>query len=542
MRTVRSERVIASVVVTALLGTAVVFRSMGLSSVPGVSGDEGWWGVQALAWLSGQRYETRTTSGNPTDLFHLIPVAWMHTIVPPSFFALRAVPALVNLIALPIAFMFARRVYGATTAWIYTVALAILPTSIAHSRICQDPSQSVFWTGLVIYACLLGLQQGLPRHSAIGTQRATGGRGAWIYLGTALMIFPVALWTHPTNVFIAPFLLLPLAAAVPLLPTSRRGRTLLFAGAGGIVIAGLSVGWIVFQRLAASHEFLDQPWLAMASARLVDGGHWFEFAANNARLFNGITVYHYFSGARPATLPYDAAFVVVVIVLLAGFLLAPAAQRSRLDDALVAACVLTWIFFYAFAGPDALRPHFERWGLCLLVPGALVLARGLSMWIEWRPRFRWVAIGLATVVAASLLTSFYVNYFRQFATTGGRSHLTYITAPIEPKARALEFILLQRTGPGASFVVAQQWWLYYPLRYLATEHPHVTVTKDLDRSQPGFEAALREGGVFFVEFARTPQAADAHAWILARGLKAASTTIPDASGRGLIEILQVGVR
>ena len=45
---------------------------------------------------------------------------------------------------------------------------------------------------------------------------------------------------------------------------------------------------------------------------MTDGAQWFEFAANNARLFNGVTVYHYFSGARPATLPYDAAFVAVV--------------------------------------------------------------------------------------------------------------------------------------------------------------------------------------------------------------------------------------
>ena len=153
--------------------------------MPGISGDEGWWGVQALAWLSNRPYEAHTTSGNPTDPFFLIPLALLHTIASPSFWALRAIPALVNLLALPLGFWFARRLFGNTTAWIYTVALAIMPTAIAHSRIAQDPSQSIFWTSIVIYLCLLSLE---------------ARRRAWLYLGAALLVFSVALWTHPTNV------------------------------------------------------------------------------------------------------------------------------------------------------------------------------------------------------------------------------------------------------------------------------------------------------------------------------------------------------
>ncbi len=90
----------------------------------------------------------------------------------------------------------------------FTVTLACLPTAIAHSRICQDPSQTVFWTGLVIYPSLVGLAE--PDR-------------AWTWLAIALAIFPVAFWTHPTNVFIAPFLLLPAAPlARRILPASQR--------------------------------------------------------------------------------------------------------------------------------------------------------------------------------------------------------------------------------------------------------------------------------------------------------------------------------
>jgi asparagine N-glycosylation enzyme membrane subunit Stt3 len=57
-----------------------------------------------------------------------------------------------------VGFWFVRRLYDSTTASIYATALAVMPTAIAHSRICQDPSQSVFWTGLVVYLSLLGFR------------------------------------------------------------------------------------------------------------------------------------------------------------------------------------------------------------------------------------------------------------------------------------------------------------------------------------------------------------------------------------------------
>ena len=126
----------------------------------------------------------------------------------------------------------------------------------------------------------------------------------------------------------------------------------------------------------------------MAAARLTDGGQWLEFAVNNARLFNGVTIYHYFSGARPATVPYDLGVVIVIVAAFWGFLLTPAARRSLLDYGLILACATMWMAFYVFAGPQALRPHAERWGLCLIVPGTLFLARGLAAWIERRPRLQ----------------------------------------------------------------------------------------------------------------------------------------------------------
>src|SRR5262245_35251094 len=124
---------------------------MRLSSVPGINGDEGWWGIQATSWLAGHAYEARTTSGNPIDMLFLVPVALAHEVGSPSFATLRAVPVLANLLALILGFLCVRRLWDTTTACVQTVAMAILPTAIAHSRFCQDPSQTVLWCSIVIY-------------------------------------------------------------------------------------------------------------------------------------------------------------------------------------------------------------------------------------------------------------------------------------------------------------------------------------------------------------------------------------------------------
>jgi hypothetical protein len=497
---------------------------MHLSSVPGISGDEGWWGVQAHAWLSNRPYEAHTTSGNPTDFLFLIPVALVQKLAPPSFLLLRTVPTLVNLLALPVGFLFVRRLYGSTTAWMYTVGLAILPTAIAHSRICQDPSQSIFWTSIVIYLSLLGLAN--PRR-------------AWWCAGAALLTFAVALWTHPTNVFVGAFLLLPCLSAVQrLAPASRSRRAIALAAAALVVTVGPIVAWPAFKDFAGSNPYMART-LSTASTRMIDGAQWFEFAANNARLFNGVTIYHYFSGARPPTIPYDVGFVIVVGAALAGLLLT-AATRPTLDYGLVVACAIMWLGFYAFAGPQALRPHAERWGLCLIAPATLVVARGLTAWMEWSPRIRSLTIAAAGFVAASLLTSFYLNFFRAFATTGGRSHLAYVTAPIEPKQQALEYILAKSGSAEHVTIATRQWWLFWPIAYLATDHPNVSVLMNVPgEHQADLQDAPKSGSLFFVEFAGTPELADANNWIVARGLHATATTIHDASGRDLLKVLQV---
>jgi hypothetical protein len=57
--------------------------------------------------------------------------------------------------------------------------------------------------------------------------------------------------------------------------------------------------------------------------------------------------------------------------------------------------------------------------------------------------------------------------------------------------------------------------------------------------QPGFQEALQSGRLFFVEFVGTPELTAEIEWIRARGLRSSIPTVRDASGRDLLEILQV---
>ncbi|HEY1553400.1 MAG TPA: hypothetical protein VGF94_01140 [Kofleriaceae bacterium] len=521
---------ITKVLVAALLATAVCFRLMHLSSIPGINGDEGWWGVQAQAWLHGQPYEARTTSGNAIDMAFLVPLGLVQLLGKPSFFLLRALPAFSNLLGLLIGFLLVRRIWGRATASIQTVALAIAPTAISHSRFCQDPSQSIIWTSITIYLCLLGLKE-RPRW--------------WLYFVASLAAFAVALVTHPTNVFVAPFLVLPLCPVVRRwIPASRRGRVYFaaasIAAAAVLALFAAFVAWPALKASTGSSTLLDKPWLATARARLFDGGQWFEYVRNYGRLFSGVTIYRYFSGPHLVTPIYGIAAGLVAIGVAAGIIRALRTGRSSLDYGLVSGWATMWLLFFLFAGPESIRPHVERWGLCLMAPMTLVAARALTTWIGTGPRARRIAIACGGVVAVALLGSFYLNYFHEFETTGGRSHRTFVTAETEPKQLALERVLAERSTDEPVMIVAQDWWQYWPIAYLALGYTGVATRRDLTgEDDPEFRGALAHGELYFVEFERSPELARARDWIATRHLHASETAIQNAGGRDLFAVIKV---
>jgi hypothetical protein len=107
------------------------------------------------------------------------------------------------------------------------------PGDIADGHRAQPhllrPVQSIFWTSLAVLLPLIGFE---------------AQRRVWLYLGASILFFLLAVHTHPTNVFVAPFLVLPVVSALrPLLPASAARRAFLAMAAA--FVAALTMAAVV---------------------------------------------------------------------------------------------------------------------------------------------------------------------------------------------------------------------------------------------------------------------------------------------------------
>ena len=158
--------------------------------------------------------------------------------------------------------------------------------------------------------------------------------------------------------------------------------------------------------------------------------------------------------------------------------------------------------FLLVAGPQALAPGRERFAMCLIAPGVLLLARGAALaWEAASPRWRSV-LAAATLLGWLPVADVQTHYFRFIEGTGGQAHATFRTAAVEPKQAALQAILEQ--SGGRAWIVCSEWWNRWPMRYLAltqrglcVPEPEVVVASD------AYRRALAQGRVWFVEFCGT---------------------------------------
>ena len=130
----------------------------------------------------------------------------------------------------------------------------------------------------------------------------------------------------------------------------------------------------------------------------------------------------------------------------------------------------------------------------------LLLARGVALaWQAASPRWR-VALAAAGLAAWLPLADSYVHCFRFIEQTGGQADLTFRTAAVEPKQAALRQIAEETRG--SAFIVSSQWWIRWPMRYLALQNDHICVPQpEHFVSSAEYQPALAAGRVWFVDFA-----------------------------------------
>jgi hypothetical protein len=133
----------------------------------------------------------------------------------------------------------------------------------------------------------------------------------------------------------------------------------------------------------------------------------------------------------------------------------------------VVSWLLSVLIFYMIAGPGALAPHYERYGMCLVLPTVLALSLGLAWWMERPGNASLTARCMGLAIGALMLASFYQNYFAIFERTGGTSHPTFRTAAVEPKVAAFRLIAAQASDERRGRIRSAEWWNVLPLRYLA---------------------------------------------------------------------------
>jgi hypothetical protein len=521
----RILRIVCFLVAAALLAVAVAFRGWDLGRVPGVNGDEAWYGVQAERMLHGGCVSLRTPTGNPWNPFLMAPEVALHAVAEPSFTLLR-VPALASgIVALMVNLVLCHRAFGPRTAWLTTLVHAVLPINIAYSRFAWDASQSLLATLPVVYAGVLAYQE---RESRL----------RWTTIG--LLFLAAAKLVHPTNIFVAPFFSVLIAAA-------WRDRIAEVARRPGLRLLCLLL-------LAASACAITALLWPRIAANIGSTANYTAFARRFGDLFSGVTVYEYLSGslifdgeqslAAAIRIGLDSLAIVVAALVAFALQRSIARGRSALDRWLVVGWAASVVSFFVIAGPAAIAPHFERYAICLIAPTVLLLGRGLQWWMRPTTHLAKATAPMLLAIGACLLLVFKSQYFDEFNRHGGRSHLTFRTADVEPKQEAMDLMTSQRSGQSPLLIQTSEWWLYWPLQYLAYAHEEVLVElRSPHDPRPLEQQAFSDLESWIVEFAE-----EEAGWKIEQAWLDLSekdrkrierTSITDSHGRKLLVLLRL---
>lgn len=467
-----------------VLGIALAFRVIDLGNLPGVNGDEAYYGITMLKMRDGERPPLRTNSGLFLSPFYSGPLFVLHLFWwPPSFIVMR-LPALLSvLLAVGLTYPLLSRVFDGRTALYTMLLLACLPITIAYSRLGWDQSQAPLVSLLCLFFAL--------RHQ----------------VRLAFVSFLVALVVHPLNLFLLPIMLGPAGAAEIYkfvdAPADERRRLVrkLLPRLGIVVLIGAAVGVALVAR-AWTTGSIGRDILGGAAARLVSIPGWLDFAMSYGELLSGTTIFHYVAGPMPSGTVERERFLFwgVVLLLLLGGLPRLIRRRDQVALGLLGGLGISLAGCYLLLGPVPLSPGRERYAMWLITPSCLVLAllvRSLGDG-EWEGHLQ---LGGVLLISGLLLTSFYENYYQVFRQTGGESHRAFRTGTIEPKQAAYAY-MVETAGTDEPFVVlAEDYWSCFPIRYLARRHRGTRVldcsnpfdTRDLGPPQRRFAVGFAEG-------------------------------------------------
>ena len=336
----------------------LVLRVIGIDHLPGVNGDEAFYGVHALAWLHGASFfDLRTGTHLPMNPPYFGLVVALHRLFEPSVLTLRLAPLLHSYAAVALAYVLFRG-RGRAFAALFACVLALLPMHLGYARFAWDSSA-------------------VPTVMLLALAAATRRRPLW-----TLLAFGLCLWVHPMTMFAAPVLLAPLleawwprtAAGVPRLPSWR------------VVFAALALFEVLVVALVVLVHFnalpppvlivLRGPILLDAPVRLVSPLEAIEFLRLYIDLLSGATLYRYITGSLPetASVLHQLGGLVIIGGVIGLGVRRLWATRSWQDLAVVIGLALSLLAAYLAGGSMIVDVATSRYGMFLTVPSCYVLA------------------------------------------------------------------------------------------------------------------------------------------------------------------------
>jgi len=160
-------------------------------------------------------------------------------------------------------------------------------------------------------------------------------------------------------------------------------------------------------------------------------------------------------------------------------------------------------------------------------------------WLEDRQPRRKIFTVMFAIMAWFWPVSFYLGYFEFFEQTGGRSHLTFHTAPVEPKLAAFRLVLADSDLDSPIEIVCHEWWNRWPLEYLALgQHDVRVVTWDDWQLRGKKLPASPPGNTWFVEFAGSAAECETLAKLADERLTVDLKTICDFGGHPLLTLIR----
>jgi len=141
---------------------------------------------------------------------------------------------------------------------------------------------------------------------------------------------------------------------------------------------------------------------------------------------------------------------------------------------LVVGLLCSLVAFYVLLGTEPISPNHERYAMWLITPSCVALAMLVRTFGD-SDRSWHLQLGGVTLACGLLLVGFQQHYFAAIRETGGNSHWTFHTGPVEPKQAAFDAIGKAAPDAGSITVLAEDYWCQRPIRYLAEGRPGMQV-------------------------------------------------------------------